>query len=455
MTAARVVAIVLLASIGCTTREDAFYDRVYSCDNNAQQNSCGTTREGKPMTCFAASQLGGDDFCAEACEPAIKSEDPRFTCLSSGALLRNCHPHGGAVDPAWRCPAGLECYRTDLLSDEGLCIQMHVCAEDSDCGEKRPVCAARLVRERNPLLPLKADNLQCVQSMCGAGKAMCPPGEQCLASYYDGVSTPESDICVPHCDGNLRCPPNFACAVSPASSGSPSLCLPGVPGSRCYQDQDCVAGNCIDTGAGFNMCVLPLPCTSNLDCGALSSPAATFLCAEGVPGAGKRCVLREAFTGSLCVDATECPDGFICTALSPVGADQSHGDCRLPCGADGSCPARGGIPHACVGAGLGGCVPTGFGFPCASAADCLAELQCLSVGPDEREQLPLRAVCTVPCGSDADCADNPFIHGGGFCRTDEGVCRFSGPEGSACDRDAQCLTGTCAIDASGAGRCAR
>ena len=191
MTAGRAALIGLLAwvVVGCKAREDAFYDRVYSCDNNARGDTCGTTRQGQPMTCFAASQLGGEDFCAEACDPALASADPaHFKCLSSGALLRICHPHGGAVNPDWRCPAGLECYRTDLLSDEGLCVQMHVCTEDSDCGEKRPVCAARLLRERSPSLAIATDNLQCVQSMCGAGKAMCPPGEQCLASYFDGVA---------------------------------------------------------------------------------------------------------------------------------------------------------------------------------------------------------------------------------------------------------------------------
>lgn len=451
MTPTRAVLVGLLASVACNAREDAFYAKIYSCDSNAHGDSCGTNRDGDAMTCFAASQLGGDDFCAETCEPATKSDDPHFTCLAAGARLRVCHPHGGAADAAWACPPGLECYRTDLLSDEGICVQMHVCTDDSDCGEKRPVCAARLVRERNPSLPIASDNLQCVQSMCGAGKAMCPPGEQCLAGYYDGVSM--SDICVPNCDGNLRCPPNFACAVSPSSSGSPSLCLPGVPGSRCYQDQDCLAGSCVDTGAGFNMCVLPLSCRSNQDCAALSTASATFLCAEGVPGAGKRCVLRETFTGTNCIDETDCPAGFICTSVNPLGGEQSHGECRLPCGTDGSCPARGGIPHVCTAGGLGGCVPTGFGFPCAGAADCLPELQCLAVGPDEREHLPLRTVCTIPCGSDTDCSGNPFIHLGGFCRTDEGLCRFGGADGDPCERDAQCLSGVCVIDASAVGTC--
>jgi hypothetical protein len=454
MTAGRAALLGLLAVlawIGCSAREDAFYEKIYSCDNNASR-TCGTTRQGKPMTCFAASQLGGENFCVEACDPATRSADPHFTCLSSGALLRVCHPQGGALNPTWGCPAGLECYRTDVLADEGVCIQMTVCTENSDCGDRRPVCAAELLRKRTPSLPLAADHLQCVVAMCGAGISLCPPGEQCLAGFYDGVT--EYDICVPSCDGDLQCPPNFTCAISPIASGSPSICLPGVPGVRCNRDQDCVAGTCIDTGAGFNMCVLPIECQSNKDCGVLSGPAAAFVCAEGVPGAGKRCVLRESFSGTNCVDETECLPGFICTWLNPVGSVQTHGECRLPCGADGSCPARGGIPHVCIADGLGGCIPSAFAIPCARDEDCLEGLLCLAVGPDERENLPLRRVCTGPCASDADCSSNPLMHGG-FCRADEGLCRYPGDDGDPCERDAQCLIGNCAIDGSGAGRCGR
>ena len=154
-------------------REDAFYEKIYSCDNNARGDTCRHHRQGQPMTCFAASQLGGDDFCAEACDPAVASADPtHFKCLSSGALLRVCHPQGGAP---WGCPPGLECYRTDVLADEGLCVQMHVCTENSDCGEDRPVCAAQLLRKRSPSLPLAADHLQCVVSSVARAYPCAPP----------------------------------------------------------------------------------------------------------------------------------------------------------------------------------------------------------------------------------------------------------------------------------------
>jgi hypothetical protein len=150
MTAPRalgIVALALVVAAACRPRDDEFYARVFPCESNAS-DTCGTARDGKPMVCFAATQLGGADFCAEACDPAQGSADPRFICTTSGALLQTCGPHAGATDPAHGCPTGLSCYRTDVLSDQGVCIQMPVCSQDSDCGEQRPVCAATLLAKR-------------------------------------------------------------------------------------------------------------------------------------------------------------------------------------------------------------------------------------------------------------------------------------------------------------------
>src|SRR4051812_10219946 len=129
MTAPRVLGILALTLVGavaCRPRDDQFYAKVFPCASNAS-DTCGTTRDGRPMTCFAATQLGGADFCTETCDPGQGSSDPRFVCTPSGALLQTCGPHAGATDPERGCPNGLSCYRTDVLADEGVCIQMLVC----------------------------------------------------------------------------------------------------------------------------------------------------------------------------------------------------------------------------------------------------------------------------------------------------------------------------------------
>ena len=441
--AARAIAIV----VGCKARTDDFYAKVWTCANNAS-DTCGTTRSGQPMTCYAASKLGGDDFCTEACDPAQGSADPSFVCVTSGAsgaLLQTCTPPGdaGAADG---CPAGLRCYRTDLLMDQGLCIKMPVCSQNADCPENAPVCASTVIQQRTSL-PFHVDGLQCLVTMCGSGGTPCPPGQGCLAGYFQGATASEYDICVPTCDGRNECPPNFGCAVSPQSSGSPSLCLPGVPGIRCQQNQDCVLGECLPTGAGFNECVPTfIACQTDVDCAVLDGTSTTFLCVEGVPGGGKHCILKEEFSGTNCEQPSDCPDGYICTTVGPFDPVMTHGECRVPCAADLSCPVRGGIPHVCLGGGTGGCYPTSFGLPCASAADCMPELDCRSVLPDPRTLIHSPTICTMTCTTDDDCVKNPLIRANVFCRQDEHLCRMTGAGGTPCDANDQCRSGACSPD---------
>jgi len=448
------LACALAGAFACQARHDQFYGQLYECDPTASQDPCGTTADGKPMTCFAGSQLGGSNFCVEACDPTQSVSDQRYTCVTSGGLLQRCHPDSEASDASARCPPKLQCYRTDLLADEGVCLMMRVCAQDSDCSgdPARRVCAATLVRATSSLPALRLDHLQCLQAICGSGGSLCANGESCLGNYYDyGVQLP--DICVPYCDSKLSCPPNFSCAISPAGPGSPPVCLPGLPGTRCVADQDCAIGSCLETGAGFSECVIPLPCGSDLDCAPLDGPAASFACAEGIPGAGHHCVKLVDFSGTVCADDSGCPDEQRCFRYSPYQSDPSHGECRIPCDGGQPCPTRGGIPHICLAGGEGGCYPTNFALPCASSSDCLPEFPCTAVSPDERTRLNSTSICTMSCATDDDCHANPLIRGnGGFCK--EGVCRMSGQKGVPCDRNAQCVNSVCAFDSGGVGQCA-
>jgi len=302
------------------------------------------------------------------------------------------------------------------------------------------VCASTVVQQ-NTSLPLHVGNLQCVATMCSTGTP-CPPGQGCLAGFYD--TGHDYDFCVPTCDGRLQCPPNFSCAQSPQSSGAPSLCLPGLPGIRCQKDQDCVLGECLPTGAGFNECVPTfIACKTDLDCASLDGKSRTFLCVEDVPGAGKHCILREEFSGFNCEEPTDCAGGFFCTTIGPFEPMMSHGECRLPCGPDLGCAARGGIPNVCLADGAGGCYPTAFGTPCTGPQDCMPELQCLPVLHDDRTVIDSPTICTMPCTTDAQCLANPLIRSGAFCRQDEHLCRMAGYGGTPCEAGDQCASTTC------------
>lgn len=211
---------------GCGPNAGDFYDQIYTCDITATQDVCGTTRDGQPMTCYPVSQLGGADFCAPACDVNMTSPDGTV-CVGAGARLETCAPTAGAIDPALACRAGLSCYRTDLIKDEGLCLNMPVCKTSSDCaGGTRRFCAADLVKMTFPDVPLPSNNLHCLQNGCKTGTE-CEPGESCLPVAVP--FNPVPDICVPNCDANLRCPPNFVCSRAVSGPLGPPVCLPACP----------------------------------------------------------------------------------------------------------------------------------------------------------------------------------------------------------------------------------
>jgi hypothetical protein len=436
----------------CSTRHDQFYNGVFTCDPTATREQCGTTAAGKPMTCFLGAQLGGgSNFCVEACDPAVGSSDVNHTCVSSGALLRVCHPTSEASDPSRGCPPGLQCYRTDLLVDEGVCLMMQVCAQNSDCGDSaQTLCAGTLVRAMSSLSALKSDHLQCLNAMCSSGGSSCKEGDSCLGNYYsDNPELP--DICVPKCDGDGHCPPNYACAISLVAPGSPPICLPGLAGTRCVANQDCAIGQCTDTGGGLSECVVPLPCGDDFDCEPFDGPGATFVCVEGIPGAGRRCIGLTPFNGANCTDNSQCPGDQRCYRYSPyTGIDLVHGECRTPCDGGQPCTARGGIPHVCLAGGEGGCYPTNIGLPCTSSSDCAATLACLPVTPDERSIIVSPSICTITCTNDDECRAHPLARAA-FCSA-EGACRIAGQKGAPCDRNEQCVHGLC--DVTGTGQCA-
>jgi hypothetical protein len=445
--------VALVACAACHAQEQAFWDEIFRCDPHGDPSACGTTKSGKPMTCYPASQLGGEDFCTETCDPASGSQDPGFICVSPGAKLKLCHPHGAVDDPSMGCPSGLHCYRTDLLTDEGVCLDVNTCTTDADCGSDhtRRVCGATLARQLYPPLASNIDNLACLQPSCKSSGMLCAPGESCLANYYDvGLELP--DICVPNCDPTLHCPPNYACVAVVSGGGSPPICVPGVPGARCQTALDCIAGECFDTGLGFGECTLPINCVTDLDCAPLDGPDNTFACIASPTGDRRGCVSLTPLHGANCSDSAQCSGGQECYRYSAYVVDQGKGECRPSCKGGQACPARAGIPHVCLDDGDGGCVPGEFGLPCKSSSECLAEFTCQTVSPDERTLITSPNICTTTCTQDSDCSQNPLIRTGGFCK--EGLCRMTGLRGAPCDRDAQCDHGSCAIDFSGNGQCA-
>lgn len=429
------------APAALVSNDAASGDGVVICDSRSPASSCGVAEGGRPLTCFQASALGGQDFCAEACDPTQSPTDPGFACVDQGALLQRCHPQGNP-EPSADCPKGLNCYRTNLLLDEGLCVRMPVCATDADCPSATyNRCAATLVTSISSPSPLiHLDHLNCIQANCLSLQTACASSEGCLATQY---APTYADVCAPNCDSDSKCPPNYSCARATSGGGSPNLCLPGLPGIRC-NGPHCVVGDCEDTGAGFSICTIP--CISDNECAALDTASDAFVCVTG--GSGSHCVTPRPFNGANCTADDQCraDRNEFCAHYNQREQQVSRGECRVPCKDDGTCDPQGGLPHTCLASGAGGCYPGIFGVPCKLASECIPPLSCQDVLAETDVATIDTRICTESCGvdgggdeeADAQCARSPVS---GYCG--RGSCRVVRLTGEPCGRNAQCQSQLC------------
>ena len=411
---------------------DTLDDQLWRCDVNAPENQCGE-KDGKPMTCWQG-------YCMPSCDPDVEPGDGQL-CLNVRVLLQTCTPSNDD------CPGDLNCYRTDLLFDEGICVPFKVCDTDEDCeGFEQDTCASSVLAEfagggeagagsSGPSF----DHLHCLQDECFDGQTDCGEGNRCLPKSYPGDNYP--DICVPRCDSSERCPPNYACAKNSLSEGADKVCIPGVPGVRCTSDQDCALGSCLDTGAGFSVC--SFTCENDEGCELFTSPPFFFRCLAPAPEAQKICVNSAVFQGFQCQSADDCPpETPLCTPYSPSVPDQGHSECRAECDEDGRCQPRGGLPHVCLAEGEGGCYPGSYGIPCNEDIECMTPYTCREVEPSERDFRVTPKICTLPCTTQSDCQpdplnpkrlDRPSV---GWC--DGESCRLPGLPGKPCEEDHHC-----------------
>ena len=393
------------------------------------------------MTCFAARQLGATDFCTQTCGDPGALPDEDAVCVQGNAKLQACDPTAG--DNACGRPE-LGCLRTDVTTDQGVCVTMKPCQADSDCSD--PVlstCASTFFKELyNKNTTVHTDHLYCLQEGCVKDGTACSPGQVCLKDVVPAAVNPP-DICVPKCDSHLQCPPNFLCLADPkiSGSGNAAVCVPGLLGFKCGSDVDCLVGKCqSDNGdkaltgsTALNLC--SVDCTSDADCELFDSAQGLFFCS-----ADHRCVTPQAYLGASCNSQDDCQRDPTTTVCAHLSADpKEQGTCIHPCAADGTCPSLGGVPHTCLAKSAtspGVCLPGQFGLPCASDAACVPGLTCRAVAPTTK-------LCTTLCQTDADCDANRWITGQAFCGGTVCLPLGSLPDGSPCAHDNQCATNVC------------
>jgi hypothetical protein len=450
----------VVTSGACKVDKPAFESRIFHCDTTAPDPLCGTDADDKPMTCFAARQIGGADFCTQACgdTPMSLMPDEHAVCVQGKAKLKFCNPNDDLdknAHPLGACDRpDLGCLRTDVANadGEGVCITGSPCLTNDNCHDPvRSTCAATFLKQLYAGDPdIKADHLYCLQEGCVHGGSSCSPGESCLPLLIPKAANPP-DICVPNCDSQGRCPPNHFCLSTISGPANPSVCIPGLLGFVCQTDVDCLVGTCQNDNddnpaQGLDLCTVG--CANDDDCAKYDSHQGRFICSQKAKT--PHCVTPDAYTGALCATTADCirDAGTVCAKTAP---DAETGTCLRPCDATNPCTPRGGIGHTCLPF-VGDdkkeadvCFPGFFPYPCFSKTDCaVPDLECAGANLADPKN-PKPGNCTHLCASDAEC-ENDIWTAGSYCGApDVSWCLPLIDDGQPCSADKQCKTKTCAV----------
>jgi hypothetical protein len=443
----------VLVAGSCQVSSDILHEKLYFCDGASPAETCGSNRDGEPMVCYTAQQIGGRDFCTDRCsEKEPDAERPGWRCADTRSRLRTCKPSDGER----ACPQPeTQCLRTNLLEDEGVCVTMSTCSSNDDClDQTRPACMAPMIRDFYPHAPgIKTDHSSCVQTGCVKFRTGCGRGESCLPLALP-TSAADMDFCVPNCDRHLNCPPNYFCLRKVSGASEPAVCIPGILGFKCNSSMDCLLGECRESGS-FKVCTSR--CDSDEDCARYGSSRGPLVCVAPPDGDGRKfCQNPNAYNGKNCHLDTECRPNESCVRESPYyGSTMRSGECRQRCGPHEPCVNRGGVPHVCVqGAEGGWCYPGRIHIPCERKADCVGSLQCLEVASRNRQDgIDRRKRCTIACSTDADCQASTFTERVTYCN--HGVCTPKLHGGMLCGDEHPCES-TCSEvpGADGVKRCA-
>jgi hypothetical protein len=453
------VALSLTAAVttgACRVDKNAFDDRIFHCDTTAPDPLCGTDVNGDNMTCFAARQIGGVDFCTPFCGDKPMSLPGGAECVQGGAALKGCAPSADSLEtPACGRP-DLGCLRTNVLADEGVCLTMNPCSKNTDCLDPvRSTCGATFLHELYTQAPdLTSDHLYCLQEGCLDGHSLCSAGEICLPTKIPAAAHPP-DICVPKCDSRGRCPPNHFCLSTVSGPANPPVCIPGLLGFVCQNDIDCLLGKCTSDGDAKPLKLCTATCDRDQDCTKFDSVQGRFVCSND-----HRCITPDAYTGTLCRTTADCgirdPD-TICA--KPPGDPTLPSTCLRPCDVTNPaapCAARGGIGHTClpfVDAADATktdlvCYPGNFGYPCFDTSQCaVPELSCAAANLTDPAG-PKPGFCSILCTKDADCQNNRWTGGEGYCGAPAlPVCIPFTEDGAECQDAKECRSNKCGAPA--------
>lgn len=359
-------AMVVLLSSGCKVRSGFVDTDLFPC---SVASDCG---EG--WGCVRASPYASD-FCApicdETCDGICTEQEGASLCL------RGCRISDEGV-PSECLGEGFACIRTSTETNAGICYPVDGCSIQGDC-EADHVCLSGFAAGVPEAPPI--DNSFCVPS---PGRVPCP-----------ARSTPvslggEFALCLATCEPpDTRCPPSFGCLEQFGlfSAGREVPCFPGVYGTPCDDDTNCLFGRCLDTGGAGKQCTTTCDdaqlqafgCANLLNLG-IVSPVFELECDPSANGGadGGLCVTRYG-VGFPCTPdrpAFTCLDGLECRPF-PTGGGATVDLCSKNCVVDEGCndPGEPAINYCLRGFPPGGssCLPKGSaGDGCSTPNHCLS-----------------------------------------------------------------------------------
>ena len=406
-----------MALATCTVDRGKYTEKVYACDIHEpdQTLECGTG-----YVCHPGTQIGTYDFCAPECTPGVDG-GPQY-CAPDGALLKACHPSAPS------CGEGLQCLRTSVTADDGICVPVDVCGKDDECRDPlRRHCLVKVVADAygDGLDPAMLNNLWCLQGECNP-VSPCEAGYTCLGGIP--FVSKVAPVCAPNCTRNPRggevveelCPRSFVCASKVLSSLPYRFCLPGLFGFPCENDDQCLIGTCLPMGSHTKAC--SIQCTTSDQCSALYHPSdaqkAEVACVDG------QCVTAfSPYMQFLCDPAdNRCPADATCQKVTDLGdagvpgvPDVGEYICWKPCPNGVADCAGNGSARACLKFGLSICVP-GVASPLIECDPddpdaCVKGLECKA-----SPVLGAKPYCTISCQSDAPCQNHPWLPASWRCR---------------------------------------
>lgn len=246
------------------------------------------------------------------------------------------------------------------------------------------------------------------------------------------------------CQANSStCADHYACVGNSSDGQCVTSCLnQGVPDHLyCTSSYYCDAGDCVpDKTVGD-------PCSEGAQC--LSNTCTGGVCLGSI---GDACDATPCALG-FCVDGHCC--STICNGTCEAcGESGQEGSCvavtgaprgsRSPCVADAECGG------SCNGSARNACTYPGSGQSCQTPSCAIGQVTthhcngggaCVAGSPQSCAPYVSCAdaqSCATSCGNDADCASNHF------CDDLSDTCLPDRLQASSCNRDNQCVTGSCA-----------